>query len=138
MERFRILEHPADIGFEAYGTTLEEVFAHAAQALMSLVIDLATIRPTMQVPIRVEGPDLPGLLVNWLSEILYLQDGEGWLLRDFEMKSVRSQEVSALARGERFERGRHQLKLLVKAVTYHQLKLEQTAAGWRAQVYVDV
>jgi SHS2 domain-containing protein len=138
MEPFRILEHPADIGFEAYGATLEEVFAHSAQALMSLVIDLATIRPTTQVPIRVEGPDLPGLLVNWLSEILYLQDGEGWLLRDFEMKSVRSQEVSAVARGERFERGRHQLKLLVKAVTYHQLKLEQTAAGWRAQVYVDV
>jgi SHS2 domain-containing protein len=27
---------------------------------------------------------------------------------------------------------------LVKAITYHQLALEETAGGWRAQVYVDI
>jgi SHS2 domain-containing protein len=28
--------------------------------------------------------------------------------------------------------------LLVKAVTYHQLDLRETAQGWRARVYVDI
>ena len=27
---------------------------------------------------------------------------------------------------------------LVKAITYHQLDLGETAQGWRAQVYVDI
>ena len=87
---------------------------------------------------RVEGPDPAGLLVNWLSEILYLQDTEGWLFSDFEILSLDDRSVSALARGEKFDRGRHQLKLLVKAITYHQLALEKSGDGWRAQVYVDI
>ena len=42
------------------------------------------------------------------------------------------------ARGEKFQPSRHRAKVLVKAITYHQLVLEKTARGWRAQVYVDI
>jgi SHS2 domain-containing protein len=76
--------------------------------------------------------------VNWLSGLLYLQDAEGWLFGDFQVISLEDRSLVAVARGEKFDPARHQLKLLVKAITYHQLMLEQTAAGWRAQVYVDI
>jgi SHS2 domain-containing protein len=76
--------------------------------------------------------------VNWLSELLYLQDAEGWLFREFELNSLSHNSLAAVARGERLDPARHQLKLLVKAITYHQLALEETPAGWRAQVYVDI
>jgi len=138
MQPYRILEHTADIGFEAFGSTCKEVFVNAAQALMHLIVDLNSIAPRQEVSVQVEGEDPPSLLVNWLSEILYLNDAEGWLFRDFEVSSLKEKSLAAIARGEKFDPARHQLKLLVKAITYHQLALEQTSDGWRAQVYVDI
>ncbi len=138
MAQFRILEHTADVGFEAFGTTREEVFANAARALVDLIVELDTIEPREEVRIQVNGPDPESVLVNWLSEILFLYDAEGWIFREFEVQSLQDNSLSALARGEKFEPSRHQAKALVKAITYHQLKLEKTPQGWRAQVYVDI
>jgi SHS2 domain-containing protein len=138
MEPFRTLEHTADVGFEAFGSTREEVFTNAARALMNIIVDLDTIEPREAVVLQISGPDPESVLVNWLSEMLYLHDAEGWLFQDFEIQTLHDTSLSALARGEKFQRSRHQAKLLVKAITYHQLTLERTPQGWRAQVYVDI
>ncbi|MFB3923466.1 MAG: archease [Terriglobia bacterium] len=138
MEPFRILEHTADIGFEAFGATQEEVFANAARALFHIIVELGSVAPRETVSLRVEGADPPSLLVNWLSELLYLQDTEGWLFSEFAINSLSEKSITAAVRGEKASPGRHQLKLLVKAITYHQLVLEPIANGWRAQVYVDI
>jgi SHS2 domain-containing protein len=135
---FRILEHTADVGFEAFGSTREETFANAARALIDLMVDLDAIDPGEDIIVRIEGADPESLLVNWLSELLYLHDAEGWLFRDFEIQNFRDDSLVAIARGEKFQRSRHQVKLQVKAITYHQLALERTPEGWRAQVYVDI
>ena len=138
MSRFRILEHTADIGFEAYGSTLPEVFENAARALATLIADMATVEPAEEVRIEVQGADPPDLLVNWLSEILFQHDAERWLFHDFRVESLDDHAVSGLAWGEKIDQARHQTNLMVKAITYHQLSLQQTAGGWRAQVYVDI
>jgi SHS2 domain-containing protein len=138
MEEFRILEHTADVGFEAFGSTREEAFVNAARAMIYLIVELDSIDPREEVPVEVQGTDPESVLVNWLSELLYLHDAEGWLFRDFEIRSLHDHSLSAVARGESFQRSRHQGKLLVKAITYHQLTLERTPRGWRAQVYVDI
>jgi len=138
MQQFRILEHTADVGFEALGSTREEVFVNAARALIHLIVELDTIDPREEVSVHVQGPDAESVLVNWLSELLFLHDAEGWLFRDFEIQNLQDDSLIALARGEKFQRSRHQAKLLVKAITYHQLALERTPQGWRAQVYVDI
>ena len=135
---FRILEHTADIGFEAFGATRQDVFRNAARALTHLMVDLETISPREEKALSAEASDMPNLLVNWLSEILYLFDAEGWLFRDFRFDVLTERGLTAMARGEKFDRRKHQVKLLIKAVTYHQLDLRETAEGWRAQVYVDI
>jgi SHS2 domain-containing protein len=138
MEPFRILEHPADIGFEAFGPTCEEVFANAARALFHLILDLDSVEPRTEVAVQVEGSDPASLLVNWLSELLYLNDAKGWLFSEFEVERLDDRSLTARARGEKFECTRHRAKLQVKAITYHQLALERTAEGWQARVYVDI
>jgi len=138
MHPFRTLEHTADVGFEAFGSTREEVFANAARALINLIVDLDTIRPSREVTLQIHGTDPESVLVNWLSELLFLHDAERWLFRDFEVQSLHDDSLSALAHGEKFRPSRHQAKLMVKAITYHQLALEKTPQGWRAQVYVDI
>ena len=138
MQPFRILEHTADIGFEAFGATRAEVFANAGRALFHIIVDSAAVGPREEVNTLTHGTNPSELLVNWLSELLFLQDAEGWLFRDFEVISLSENSIEAVARGEKFDPARHQIKLLVKAITYHQLVLEETARGWRAQVYVDI
>jgi SHS2 domain-containing protein len=138
MVPFRILEHTADVGLEAFGTTRAQTFANAARALFYLIVDLDSIDPGGAVTLRVEGSSPENLLVNWLSELIYLHDAEGWIFRDFEITDLKDDSLSAIAWGEKFDRPRHEVKLHVKAITYHQLALEKTAEGWRAQVYVDI
>jgi protein archease len=138
MPRFRILEHTADVGFEAFGSTLPEVFENAARALENLMVEQASVKRRGEVRIEVQGSDRAELLVNWLSEILYQHDAERWLFRDFKIETLDDHVVSGIAQGEKFDQARHQANLMVKAITYHQLSLQQTTDGWRAQVYVDI
>ncbi len=135
---FHILEHTADVGFEAFGSTRQEVFENAARALFHLIADPDSIEPRQEVPLQVTAANPPDLLVNWLSEILYLHDAELWLFRDFELQALDDHAASGRAWGEKFDRARHQTHLQIKAVTYHQLSLEQRSGSWRAQVYVDI
>lgn len=164
---FRVLEHTADVGFEAYGATRAEVFRNAGRALMNVIVDLESVDPRERVPIAAQAREPAGLLVTWLSEIVYLHDTEGWLFRDFEIAGAQQEvrpgppakstmrashgstnglsggaadcSVAAMGIGERFDPGRHQIKLLVKAITYHQLALDEIDKGhWRARVYVDI
>jgi SHS2 domain-containing protein len=90
------------------------------------------------VAVMQKSSDAASLLVDWLSQLLYLHDGEGWLFSDFRVGLEGDTELVAEARGEELDLSRHEMKLLVKAITYHQLALEQTPEGWRAQVYVDI
>lgn len=138
MQEFRTLEHTADVGFEAFGSTRADAFRNAGRALMSVIIDLESVEPRETVRLAAQAREPAGLLVTWLSEILYLQDTEGWLFRDFEVGEVTDRSISGSGVGERFAAGRHQIKLLVKAITYHQLVLEKIEGCWRAQVYVDI
>jgi len=138
MEAFRVLEHTADIGFEAFGSSREEVFENAARALQNIMVDLNSILPSEKLEIQVEGADASCLLVNWLSEILYRIDADGRLFHDFNVRDLSDRSLTAIAYGEPFDRARHQVKLQMKAITYHQLALDKTADGWRAQVYVDI
>ena len=54
MQPFRILEHTADVGFEAFGSTREEVFANAARALIYLIVELDTITTREEVALQVQ------------------------------------------------------------------------------------
>jgi SHS2 domain-containing protein len=138
MQAFHILDHPADVGFEAFGTTREEAFENAARALVSLRVDLDCVAAQESRTVQVQGSDWLSLLVNWLSEILYLQDAERWLPCDFKFTDLRETGLTAMARGEQFNPSKHHLKSLVKAITYHQLAFEKQGDLWRARVFVDV
>jgi SHS2 domain-containing protein len=139
VQPFWALEHTADVGFEARGRSRAEVFRNAGRALMSIIVDLDSVRQHQAVTLEAKAAGPADLLVNWLSVILYLQDAEGWLFRDFEIEALTDCSIRGAGRGERYDRNRHQIKLLVKAITYHQLALEKQPEGdWRAQVYVDI
>ncbi len=135
---FRFLDHTADVRFEVWAKDLGELFVEAARALFSVIVDLRTVRPERErrIEVREERKDL--LLVSWLNELLFLHDTEGLLFSEFEAVEVSASRFVGKARGEVLDPERHEILLPVKAVTYHGLKVEETAKGLRAEIILDV
>jgi len=135
---FEILEHPADVGFVAYGRTLEELFENAALALFTLACDLETIEEREPRPVAVSGQDNESLLYAWLAEILAEADAEQFVFRRAAVNQLDASGVHGVLYGEPFDKARHRAGSYIKAVTYHQLKVERRPERWEARVYLDV
>jgi SHS2 domain-containing protein len=135
---FEILEHPADIGFRVFGESLAELFGSAAFAMLSIACEMGDVSPRMEYALSAAGTDYESLLVNWLSEVLYWFDGKRIALREFRVSCLAPDAIRAAAWGEPRDGARHRSKLIVKAVTWHQLKIARSDSGWMAEVYLDI
>jgi SHS2 domain-containing protein len=135
---FEILEHPADVGFLAYGATLEELFESAALAMITLACEPDGVRETENRTIVVTGEDTESLLYAWLAEILAVMDAERLVLRRADVGMIEKGCVTGTVYGEPLNRERHRTGVSIKAVTYHQFAVEQTQEGWRARVFLDL
>jgi SHS2 domain-containing protein len=85
---------------------------------------------------------LESLLVDWLSELLYLFEVDEIIFRKFQVEGVREEEseysMTARASGEKYYPESHPFETEIKAVTYNQLEIGETVDGWKAQVVVDI
>lgn len=135
---FEILEHTADIGFRARAETLPGLFEEAATALLAIALELEDIAPASPYPIAAAGEDREALLVNWLNEVLYWLDGSRIAMCRFQVEQLTSRSVTGKGWGEPHDPSRHRARVIVKGVTYHQLKIEQSPRGWCAEVYLDI
>jgi len=140
MERYRILPHTADGKFQAYGRTLEEAFGNAALALASLIWDWSTVEPEVRHLVQFTGTDREQLLVKFLGEVIYLFETRQFLLGAVEGLGIHPRSdgfgLKAVLAGETLSPGR-ELFGDVKAVTYHDLKIEE-CDGFTVQVVVDM
>ena len=121
--RYEELDHTADVGIRSYGATLEELFGNAAAGMFSVMADPEKVEPVGEVEVRVQGGDLVELMVNWLQELLFLHETQHLLLCEFDV-ALDGLKLQARARGERIDKRRHELRTVVKAVTYHHLKVD--------------
>jgi SHS2 domain-containing protein len=141
---YEILEHPADVGFLAYGRALPELFENAALALCALACAPEKIEDRLEREIDAQAADLDSLLYAWLAEILAVADAEQLVLRRAKVASLREPtprkpgEVRGVLYGEKFDRARHAAGTYIKAVTLHQFALERFADGFRARVFLDL
>ena len=141
MERYRILPHTADGKFEAFGRTLEEAFGNAALALASLMWDWSKIAPRIEQLVQVEGIDQEQLLVKFLGEVIYLFETRQFLLGQVLKLEIRPRSdgfsLEAVIVGETLSSG-HEIYGDVKAVTYHELAIENGGPGRRSRVQAVV
>lgn len=131
---FEEVEHTADWAFRARGRDLAELFRSAARALFIMQGALAQSGETVTREIEVTGGDLETLLVNWLNELLYLQEVHNEAYDRFEVVEITSERLRARVHG----RLRHSAQRLIKAATFHDLAVKRTDDGWEATVVVDV
>jgi SHS2 domain-containing protein len=135
MRPFDEIEHTADRAFRARGRNLRELFEHAAQAMFALEAGCEgqpVVGPVRDV--AVAGFDRETLLINWLNELLYLHEVHKENYVQFEVLEISDARLRARMR----VCGRGEGRRLIKAVTFHNLKLQQTEKGWEATIVVDV
>ena len=137
-KKYEFIEHTADSGLKAYGASIEELFVHAAEGLFDVLVSTKNVEETEERVIDVDAEAVDNLMVSWLSELLYLYDTERLVFSCFQIQQIENNRLKAVARGEVLDPTRHEIKTGIKAVTYHQLYLEETEAGWEAQVIFDI
>jgi SHS2 domain-containing protein len=140
---FRFLEDIAlaDIGFEAEGESVEEVFRGTTQALIESLANPSTVSERWERAIERRDADLAALLFDWLSEVVYWKDAAGVVFREAPLTLTREGDVWQLrARliGAPVDQQTQELHADVKGVTKHLYELKQTGGCWKARVVLDV
>lgn len=124
MERYVLIDHTADMMVKAFGRTLEECFGNAAYALFDQTVDLSDVGTSEETEVRVTGIDDEDRLFSFLSEMLFIEDADNLILKEFDVR-FEGDDVVCTARGERLDRTRHRLRSEVKAVTYHMMEIDR-------------
>lgn len=137
MKQFEIIDHTADVGVSAYGATREQLFENAARGMFSIICDVDTSASVIEHEIAVDAADPECLLAKFLSELLYVFEVEHFMPHDIRVVSLSDTAAEAVVSGENIG-PQHALFTEIKAVTHHQLKVEQTESGWHAFVLFDI
>ena len=132
----------ADVAFEAWGDTAEELFAAGANALLNTMVhDPETVERREETTVTVEDSALDLLLYSFLQELVFLKDARRLLLHPEKVKIGERDgrfRLDSVLRGERIDRQRHPLVVDVKAATLHRLQVVCEEGIWRAVVVLDV
>ena len=132
----------ADVAFNAWGKTLEELFSEAAQATMKVMVEnLSAVRQSEAVQIKLDQSNEEMLLFDFLNELIFYKDARRLILLPSQITITRAGErctLEATLEGEEIDASRHQLSTDVKAVTMLRFEVSRVAEGWRASVVLDV
>lgn len=135
---YKTFNHTADLGVEICGPDCNQLFINAGRTLFDLICGTSAIDKKTAVPVTVEGSGYDDLMINWLRELLYLHQVKGYLLSTFIIHELDAFHLIATVTGEQFDARRHELLREIKAVTYHQLTIEQGEEGWTARIVFDI
>lgn len=129
-------EHDADIGIIGRGTTVEQAFEAAAQAVFAIVTNLDMVQPNSPLTIEFEEADPELALVTWLNLLLGKSREQGMIFSRFHVQHDGS-KWRAEALGEKWHAGLER-GVEVKGATLTMLSVKQTGAMWEARCIVDV
>ncbi len=122
-KRYKIIDHTADIAIRTTGRSMNKAFENAGYAMFDTMCDASSVKPHTTKRIECEADDLEQLLVDWLSELLFICDVDDMLFSKFQVK-ITGTKLKAKVKGEKMDSARHHLKTDIKAITYHMLEVD--------------
>ena len=134
MGHWQEIDHTADIALRVWGDDLGDLFITAARGMFALVVEgLADVAPERAFPLALDAPDVETLLVDWLNEVLYLQEVEKVAFVAFDFETLTPITLRAQVRGGAFPAYR----AYIKAATYHNLAVVATPEGYQVEIVLD-
>lgn len=138
MKQYELIDHTADVAIKAYGKTLSEAFENAAKGMFDIITDSSEIENIGQYDIELEADNLEQLLVDWLSDLLFLNSANNLVFGFFKVEiDEKKNKLSAKVFGEKFNISKHKIGAEIKAVTYHMLEVKNKKP-YHVQVLFDI
>lgn len=129
---YRLVEHTSEVEIEIEADSAAGVLIEAATAFGEVLVDAPRLAE-VECEVRASADDLPALLAEWLGELAYLAETDGFIPERVVKIEIVGTAVEALLAGHR-----SQPQSLVKGVTYHRLEMAPADGLWRARVVLDV
>ncbi|MGB9743417.1 MAG: archease [Minisyncoccales bacterium] len=136
MADYKILEHKADLKIQVWGKTKEELFQNALTGMVkSAQYGFISDSPLLRKEIKISSFDITSLLVDFLTEILFLCETEKIVYYKIKFKNLTDQKLEGILIGQKLK----QVGVQIKAVTYHDLIINQDKNGlWQAIILFDI
>ena len=134
--KYEVLGHKADLKIKAFGRTKEELFLNMLLGMTeSLRPEVKGFEGKTKRTIKIKSLDLPALLVDFLSEVLYQSQVNKEIYNELRFKKFSDAELEVELFGQKVERFGED----IKAVTYHSLDFRQKKdKTWEAIILFDV
>jgi SHS2 domain-containing protein len=135
---FELRSHTADIAVFATGAGFADALGETARGMFSYIADLSTVAPRDSIEVEVDSTDREALVVDWLNELLYRYEADRFLPVAFQVSlSEHGTGLTARCLGETVDPARHRINAVVKAATYHSLRIVHNGR-WEITVVLDV
>ena len=135
MMKYEFLEHPADIKIHSFGKNLPELFTNSALGMMAFLYGKGVEKTTITniEKVKIQAGDLESLLIDWLSELLYLSNSNyrAYVYYNFK-KFNKNKLVAEVSSGGAYAQDD------IKAVTYHDLSIKKKNNRYEATVVYDI
>ena len=142
---FRILEEVAlaDVAYEAWGDSPQELFEWASQGLIETMVTPSSVTDSWRRDLHLEERDIQELLFEWLSQMVYVKDAEGVVFQTVHCHVWNDPQrdlwqVRGTLIGARIDSRTQELQSDVKAITRHLYEVKQQADRWVVTIVLDV
>jgi SHS2 domain-containing protein len=135
-------EVSSDVSFIVESSSLNSLFEDAALGLMSTIADIAHSPIQKETLIELEAESEELLLMLWLNELVFLKDSKQILVSKSEVVVMNENNhfklKAAIVPVSLKDVSSENLRVDVKAVTWHEFKIEKENGFFKAKIVVDV
>lgn len=133
MKHHEILEHKADLKIRIIGETKEDLFENALIGMFESAKYKKEEGGRIRREIKVSSQDLPSLLIDFLSEVLYLSEVNHEIYNKIQFKKFSDKNIKGILSGKKLKR----IGVQIKGVTYHNLDIKKNEI-WQATILFDI
>ncbi|EJG07236.1 MAG: archease [Methanofollis liminatans] len=133
---FEELPHQADVRVRVTADSCDALFAEAARAMFSIMY-VACGEGGIERRVSVSAPDMPQLMVDFLSELIFIAEVDRVVFSSFEV-TVKGTALEAVARGEAFDPDRHRGGMEIKGISYSGLRFFRDGEEFCSEILFDV
>ncbi len=141
MRRYKFIEHTADIAVAVSGDSPEELFTASAEAFASSIAGNIVLPETATHDLTINAATYEELLVEFLNELNYLAEVKKLIFTGSERVAISEKdnifELAARIKLHKLEPG-YVLDNEIKAITYHQMKIEYKNNLYSTRIVFDI
>lgn len=139
---YQFIEHTADIAAEISANSIEDLFSISCCAWRDAALEIDESSLTDERTISLCADSFEELLVQLLNELNFLLSTKHWVFNSVKkiefLTEEKSNKLFIIILGEPFDKNFHHFKEEIKAVTFHQMKIEKNGDEYSTRIVFDI